>query len=133
MFDATQTVLERELQRGELQSSGGRGRTDERVEVLGVTSVQWARQDAGDDAAEDLAKDIDPDLVPVAVEDDGRAQGTRWADGTARECSGCIHHTALSQGTGAIKQFRGSSVKGRGGISRHAAAAHHGAASKLTP
>jgi hypothetical protein len=60
-----------------------------------VTAVQRAREDAGDDAAEDLAEHVDPDLVPVAVEDDGWAKGASWADGAARECSGCAEHEAL--------------------------------------
>ena len=72
------------------------GRTDEGVQVFSVTAVQRARQDAGDNAAEDLAEDVDPDLVPVAVEDDGWAQGTGWADGAARERSGCGEETLLS-------------------------------------
>ena len=59
-----------------------------------MTAVQRAGQEAGDDAARDLAEDVDPDLVPVAVEDDGRAEGTCWADGTARERRSCAHGIA---------------------------------------
>jgi len=77
-------------------SCGERERTDERVEVLGVAAVEGAGQEPGDDAARDLAEDIDPDLVPVAVEDDGRAKGTCWADGAARECSRCANQVAWS-------------------------------------
>ena len=54
-----------------------------------MTAVQRTRKDAGDDAAEDLAEDVNPDLVPVAVEDNRWTQSTCWADGAARECSGC--------------------------------------------
>ena len=81
---------------GETQGTGtrskGQQRTDERVQVLGVAAVQWARQHAGDDAARDLAEHVDPDLVPVAVEHDGRAQGAGWADGAARESSSCAEY-----------------------------------------